>query len=238
MDRVPSHLAADDADVVAITAAIHAGDHDALRDLLDRRPELTTVRIGAEDGTSTTVLHIATDFPGHFPGVGATIRLLAAAGADVNARFAGPHTETPLHWAASSDDVEAAAVLVELGADVGADGAVLTGGPPLDDAIVFDQLGVAQLLVAAGATTRLFHAAALGLTDRVAELLADPPPPDEITAALWHACRQARVDAARLLVTAGGDPAWVGWDDQSPMSFARAHDDQALLGALGLGDPI
>jgi ankyrin repeat protein len=37
--------------------------------------------------------------------VAATVAALVEAGADVNARFTGPHTETPLHWAASSGDV-------------------------------------------------------------------------------------------------------------------------------------
>lgn len=32
----------------------------------------------------------------------AMVALLVEAGADVNSRFTGPHTETPLHWAASS----------------------------------------------------------------------------------------------------------------------------------------
>ena len=32
------------------------------------------------------------------------VAALIQAGADVNAQFAGPHTETPLHGAASSDD--------------------------------------------------------------------------------------------------------------------------------------
>lgn len=46
------------------------------------------------------------------------VELLIQHGADVNARFAGPHTETPLHWAASSDDVEVLDALLDARADI------------------------------------------------------------------------------------------------------------------------
>jgi ankyrin repeat protein len=87
---------------------------------------------------SRCALHVATDFPGHRRNTAAVIALLVERGADVDARFAGPHRETPLHWAASNDDVEAIDALVAAGADLESDGAVLTGGSPLDDAVVFD----------------------------------------------------------------------------------------------------
>jgi uncharacterized protein len=63
---------------------------------------------------------------------------LVAAGADVNAhsRFSA-HTETPLHWAASSDDVAVLDALIDAGADIEAAGAVLGGGSPLADACGF-----------------------------------------------------------------------------------------------------
>jgi ankyrin repeat protein len=51
---------------------------------------------------SRTLLHVVTDWPGHFVNGAAAVVVLVEAGADVNARFRGPHTETPLHWAASS----------------------------------------------------------------------------------------------------------------------------------------
>ena len=63
------------------------------------------------------------DWPGGRPNRLELIRALVEAGADVNARFeGGPHTETPLHWAASSDDVEAIDLLLDLGADIEARG--------------------------------------------------------------------------------------------------------------------
>jgi uncharacterized protein len=58
-----------------------------------------------------------------------------AAGAEVDARFSGAHEETPLHWAASSDDVEALNALLDAGSDIDAPGAVIGGGTPLDDAV-------------------------------------------------------------------------------------------------------
>ena len=62
------------------------------------------MRLG-DPGKSRTLLHVVTDWPGHYPRGAETVVLLMAAGADINARFAGPHEETALHWAASSDDV-------------------------------------------------------------------------------------------------------------------------------------
>ena len=181
---------------------------------------------------SRAALHIATDWPGHFPGVAATIAVLVDAGAEVDARFAGPHRETALHWAASSDDVAALDALLDAGADIEADGGVLTSGPPLDDAVVFGQWNAARRLVERGATTALFHAAALGDAGRVAELLRSPPPKDWITSALWHACRAGHLDAAVLLLEAGGNPLWAGYDDQTPLQAARNSDNDELAAVV------
>src|SRR6185503_2808131 len=93
------------------------------------------VRHNSRGGESTiTLLHVATDWPGHFPDVVKTVKTLIMAGADVNARGSGPHTETPLHWAASSDDVEVLDALLDAGADIEAQGAVIGGGTPMSDA--------------------------------------------------------------------------------------------------------
>ena len=62
---------------------------------------------GAGDDTaSRTLLRVVTDWAGHYPNGAASVAALVAAGADVNACFVGEHAETPLHWAASTDDVE------------------------------------------------------------------------------------------------------------------------------------
>ena len=83
----------------------------------------------------------------------------------------GRAPETPLHWAASSDDVEAVAALLDAGADIDAPGAVIGGGTPLNDATAFGQWDAARVLVERGAVVSAWDAAALGMTDRVAELL-------------------------------------------------------------------
>ncbi|MEO6511448.1 MAG: hypothetical protein ABIO16_10690, partial [Nocardioides sp.] len=71
---------------VAVVAAIRAGEVDELRRLLSDHPDLVDVRLGddAPDGMSRTLLHVATDWPGHFPRVADTIEVLVAAGADVD----------------------------------------------------------------------------------------------------------------------------------------------------------
>lgn len=81
---------------VAVVAAIHAGHVGELRQLLADDSTLATARLGDDDpdGMSRTLLHVATDWLGHFPNVAQTIALLVESGADVNGRFRGPHEET------------------------------------------------------------------------------------------------------------------------------------------------
>ena len=168
-------LAADDPLAVAATQAVQTGDLEALGRLLAEHPDLATARIGDPDGMSRTLLHAATDWPGHYPNNAATVRALVAAGGDVDARFAGPHRETPLHWAASSDDVEVIDALLDAGANIEADGAVIAGGTPLTDAVAFAQWNAARRLVERGAHVPMREAAALGMLDRLDELCAADP---------------------------------------------------------------
>lgn len=109
-------LPADHALAVHAAQVIRTGDVEGLSGLLAEHPELATARFG-DDTISRTALHAVADWPGHLPNGATMVRLLIAAGADVNARFAGPHTETPLHWAASCDDVEVLDALLDAGAE-------------------------------------------------------------------------------------------------------------------------
>ncbi len=226
---------ASDPRAVAATQAVQHGDTASLRQLLAEHAELATAAIGTPgpDGKTRTLLHAATDWPGHCPNVAATIRVLVEAGADVDARFTGPHTETPLHWAASSDDVEALDALLDAGADIEADGAVIAGGTPLDDAVAFAQWHTARRLVQRGAYTKLFNAAALGLLDRVQEHLAAEPSLDDVAAALWAACHGGQQATAEHLLQRGGELSWVApWDGLTPLDAARRSDANDLAGWL------
>jgi ankyrin repeat protein len=121
---------------ISLLEAIRNGDLAALRALLDQHPALAPARIG-EDRKSRTTLHLATDWPGHFPNGAATVATLIEAGADPNARREGGRCpETPLHWVASSDDVDVFESLVKAGADIEAPGGSIGGGTPLDNAVV------------------------------------------------------------------------------------------------------
>jgi len=129
-------LMSDDPLAVAVTDAIRGGQVAALRALLSEHAQLATARIVRPDEqcrgvhTMRSLLHLATDWPGHYPNTVATITTLIAAGADVNAKAAGSHGETPLHWAASNDDLAALDALIDHGAHLEAPGAVIGGGPP------------------------------------------------------------------------------------------------------------
>ena len=202
----------------AAVEAISSGDTKTLKRLLRQNSNLANARVDDK----RTLLHVATDWPGHFPNNTETIAELIASGADVNAEFAGRHSETPLHWAASSDDVGVIDVLLNHGANIEAQGSVIGGGTPMSDAVAFGQWRAARRLVEHGARTTLWQAAALGLMDRVdGYFTAVPPPtPDEITNAFWCACHGGQRTAAEYLLGRGADLNWIGYDGLTPLDAA------------------
>lgn len=132
----------------------------------------------------------------------------------------GKDGETPLHWAASSDDVDVARALLEGGADFEQpEGSI---GTPLDNAIGYGCWHVAELLAATGARIdKLWHAAALGRLDRIETLLAASPDQDQISQAFWHACAASQRRAAERLLDAGANLTWTPDYAEGPRSTLR-----------------
>jgi hypothetical protein len=205
-------LAHGDPVAVELTSAIHTGDLETLARLVAERPELASVhmigRKGIEGGWRTP-LHAATDWPGYFPAAPATVALLLSAGADPDDDSGGDRPETPLHWAASTDDVDVAVVLIDGGARLETPGGSI--GTPLDNAVGYGCWYVARLLVARGARVdTLWQAAGLGMVDRMEQLLAERAvTADEVSQAFWHACAGGQRRAAEYLLGRGAGLDWV-----------------------------
>lgn len=229
MPPVEGPLSHDDPLGFTVKIAIHTGDLEGLRRLLDENPGLASVKVlgRKEGGGWGTPLHMVTDWPGYFPEGPPIVAMLVAAGADPNVDTGGGAPETPLHWAASSDDVDVAAALIDAGARLDTPGGSI--GTPLDNAVGYCCWHVARLLVERGAPVeKLWHAAALGLLAGLDELLAADPPPDQqaLDQAFWHACSGGQLRAAQRLLAAGAAP------DASP-EYANG---QTPLEAAGGGD--
>jgi len=199
-----------DSEFIDAITAIRAGDLATLRRLLTDNPGLAVSRLGGI-AKGRSPLHVVADWPGYFPNGPQIVRMLIEAGADPNARDPDqPGSETPLHWAASSDDVDVASALIDGGANVEApDGSI---GTPLDNAIGYACWHVARLLVQRGAKVdKLWHASALGMLDRLEELLGGQSgtEPEALSQAFWHACAAGQRRAAELLLNRGADLNWV-----------------------------
>lgn len=215
---------------VEVTAAVQRGQADRLRALLDAHPGLAQVRIikDGEAAGSRTLLHLFADWPGHRRNPQEIVAVLVGAGADPDAPGVpggqGQASETPLHWAASNDDVELVDALLDFGASVDVPGSIIGDLGPIADAAVFGGQRAGRRLVERGARMNLFQAAALGFPGQVQAKLDREPRPDAegITTAFWAACGGGHRDAAALLLAAGADVNWTGWNHQTPLDAARA----------------
>ncbi len=204
----------DDQVAAELRLAVHAGDVESVQRLLRNDPALATARLGSKDSGSATPLHLVTDWPGYFPNGPQIVQLLINAGADPNAlttsrgsETAGPGDETPLHYAASSDDADVAEALIDGGADIEVPNGSI--GTPLANAVGYGCWHVARLLVARGARVdKAWHAAALGMLGRLDATLGGDPPAEVVSQAFWHACTGGQRRAAEYLLSRGADLNW------------------------------
>ncbi len=222
---------------VEVADVIHRGDVARLEQLLAEHPGFARARFVDEKGVSRTALHHVADWPGHFPNGPQTVALLIRAGADPGAAVLSahlPHHETPLHGAASSNDVAVLDALLDGGADIEAPGAVFTNGTAMSDAVIFANWAAARRLLERGANTTLSQASALGLLDRVQAFFHRDAPPGEheIAGSFWHACRAGQKGTAAYLLQQGARLNWLGWDHKTPLDCAIESGNQDLIAWL------
>lgn len=192
--------------VAELAGSIKAGDVARVRELLTDDPALASV---VDPSNGRSMLHHATDWPGHFPNVGVVIELLIASGADPDVTFPHPTNpavaERPIHWAASSDDTEALAALAAGGAEVDAPGGIFDGCHPFVEAVIFEKYAAASMLLDLGAEPWLPGMAALGRIDDVRVMLADDPSQEVVDRSFQFACRAGHRDVAEVLLRSGAD---------------------------------
>jgi len=217
-----------------VIRVIKEGDLNSLQKMLAANPGLAAARIKDNRG-SKALLHVVTDWPGFFPNGPAVAKTLITAGAEPNVRTEGrepqpePGGETPLQWAASSDDVEVAEALLVGGAHIEARGGSIAGGTALENAIGYGCWRVARLLLAHGAKVeKLWHAAALGMTSLVEKFFQEGPKPstEELNNAFWQACSGGYRRTAEYLFARGADLNWVpNYAKGTPLDIATRAGD-------------
>ncbi|KAM3501305.1 hypothetical protein MY10362_005664 [Beauveria mimosiformis] len=221
----------EDTRAIAVTKAIQTGDIKSLEAQLSERNELVSAYIGSPND-ARTLLHLLTDWPGHFPNTTAVAKILIDAGCQVNAPYIGKlHFETPLHWTVSCDDLEVMDMLLDAGADINAGGGIIDD-TPLADARAFLQLKCAHRLVERGADVTLQDAATLGLLDRVKAMFAGASRPSEQDAncAFWNACHGSQLETAQFIHSHGADVNFVPpWGEDTALYEARSQKAEDLV---------
>ncbi|MGO4173179.1 ankyrin repeat domain-containing protein [Bosea sp. TAF32] len=180
-------------------------------------------------------------------GDAATIRRLAAAGGDLDAR--DRNGRTPLHVAVFQGRAEASRLLIAVGAKPG-----LLDEQRYDAltiAAVRDDVPTVKALLASGASaklitsrydgTALIAAAHLGHDEVVRELIKAGAPLDHVNNLGWTALMEAvvlgdggprHIETARALLAAGADRTIADGQGITPLQHARARGDRAMAGLL------
>lgn len=218
-------LLSDEPLAIELSMTLKQGDIERLSRLFAVDPGLAGCVVVDPKGGGRTPLHIFADWPGHNPNATEIVQTLAAAGADLDApAVAMWHRETPLHWAASNDDVVLIDALLDAGADIEHEGSSIDGGPPLSSAVGYGQWAAARRLVERGARTVLWHEAALGLMPAIMRRIeTDPTPrPEALSGPFWNACHGGQLATAKYLLAHGADLNWSApWLGQTPLDVAE-----------------
>ncbi|KAM3514638.1 hypothetical protein MY11210_001744 [Beauveria gryllotalpidicola] len=196
----------EDTRAIAVTKAIQTGDIKSLEAQLSEQNELVSAYIGSPDD-ARTLLHLLTDWPGHFPNNTAVARILIEAGCQCNAPYIGKlHSETPLHWAASCDDLEVMDMLLDAGADINAEGGIIDD-TPLADARAFLQLKVKAMFAG-----------------------ASKPSEQDANCAFWNACHGSQLETAQFIHSQGANINFVPpWGEDTALYEAKSQKAEDLI---------
>lgn len=189
------------------------GDKDLFRAILDQTPKLATMEF--EDGSTPVLTAAEYDDPD-------MISALYAVGGSLQKRYANS-AHTPLSWALTTWSYHAAIRLVELGEK--------------PDLFCAAGLGSVELLKQFWKDGELIkNASHTGSSryDAEGNRLPRPSsdPAEQISDALYLACRCGRYDAAKFLLEQGADPNYVGYAGATCLHWAEFANVDGLADLL------
>lgn len=198
---------------IILRRLIEEGDTDGVRRLIKSSPRLP--KIAFEDGS--TPLHVAAAV--NRPPI---VEILVAAGAPLEARY-GRSAHSALSWAITCWSHEAAHKLIELG--VAPDLFCAAGLGLLDAVEAFWRDGKLQRRPSQTGSSRYTESG---------EPLPRPPKSDvdQVSDALYFACRNGRLEVARWLLDHGADPNWQGYSGATCLAWAEFSGNSALCSLL------
>jgi len=207
-------IAPDDPDLVALMKAVSDGDARMVATLVSTRRAL----VRARNREGQTPLHVAAE--NNDPTLGA---YLVTAGADVHALM-GDSGHTPLSWAVTCNATEFARAMVTLGSP--ADLFCAAGmGSMGDVASWFDAFGTLRPNAATTGSSRF--------TSDGARLRCPPVTAiEQISDALYIACRNAHVEVVRFLMTKQPDLSFRAYQGGTPLHWAYFGGSRAIVDEL------
>ncbi len=194
-----------------LAASIRDGDQARFEAILDETPKLALAPF--EDGSTPLIMAIEFDDPN-------MISVLHRKGSTMRDRYEGS-AHSPLSWALTYGSNHAAVRLVELG--------------EVPDLFCAAGLGSVELLKRFWPDGKLIdnpsHTGS-SRTDAEGNRLPRPPasPQDQVSDALYLACRCGRVEAAEWLLEHGTDPNWLAYAGATSLHWAE------FSGVTGLAD--
>lgn len=206
----------------AVKRAIAQGDNKALDALITETPRLAA--LGFEDGGTPLLLAAENNDP-------AMVEMLVNAGARVTERYAGSG-HSALSWAVTCWSPHAAIKLVQLGVK-----------PDLFCAAGIGHLPWVEQFWPKGKLVAKPSRSGSSRYDESGKRLPSPPPSalDQVSDALYIACRNGKLEVAQWLLDHGADPNWRAFIGSTALGWAEFCDHRELCDLLrsrGASDEI
>ena len=200
-------------EAAALRRLIEEGDREGVRALLATSPRLAGTSF--EDGSTPLHVAAAENRP-------AVVEVLVAAGAPLAARY-GRSAHSALSWAITCESVDAAHKLIELGVR-----------PDLFCAAGLGLLDTVRSFWRDGRLARRPSVTGSSRYTPSGEPLPRPPKADadQVSDALYFACRNGHLEASRWLLERGADPNWRGFAGATCLGWAEFSGNPALCALL------